>query len=82
MERVTLFVVAIVATAAFQVAFRFARPLRVWPVALILILVGTSVTIWFDRHAFDARSPIAAIIPMWFFSCLLSQAILGSGCRF
>ena len=56
-EKLTPLIVAGLVVGAFQVAFRFARPSRIWPVAIVLILVGTAIGIWFDQHGFTASSP-------------------------
>jgi hypothetical protein len=56
-ERLALFIVAGVIVGAFQIAFQYARPGRVWPVAIVVIFVGAAIAIWFDQRGFTSRTP-------------------------
>lgn len=47
----------IIIAAAFQVGFHYARPRRVWPIAIVLILIGSAIMVWVDRHGFTPQSP-------------------------
>jgi hypothetical protein len=58
-EELLPFVVPVLVTAAFQLAFRCAPPHRVWPVALVAIVLVTVAAIWFDQHGFTSKSPMA-----------------------
>ena len=50
-------VAPIIITAAFQLAFRYARARRVWPAAIVMLVVASAVLVWSDCHGFTARSP-------------------------
>ena len=52
-----LLIVAGVIVGAFQIAFRYAPPRRVWPVAIVLIFMGTAISVWFYQRGFTSRSP-------------------------
>lgn len=54
---VVALIAPIIITCAFQVAFRYGRPRQVWLFAVVILVVASAVLVWFDRHAFTARSP-------------------------
>lgn len=62
METLELLIVAGVIVGAFQIAFRYARPRRVWPVAIVLILVGAAIAISFHQREFATRTPFALLV--------------------
>jgi hypothetical protein len=78
MEGVAPFAAVILVTAAFQLAFRYARPRRVWPVALALILIVTAVVIWWEQRGFMPTSPYT-FAPMLIVPALLSGGLAHAG---
>jgi peptidoglycan/LPS O-acetylase OafA/YrhL len=80
LEKLSLLGIPIAVMAAFQLAFRFAPPRKVWPVAVVLLVIITAIAIWFDQHAFTSTSPVA-FAPMLIVPGIVSGAIaqLGHG---
>jgi hypothetical protein len=56
-EKLAPLLAAICTTIAFQLAFRFVPARRVWPLAIIVILLGTAAFIWSDSRGFTSQSP-------------------------
>ena len=56
-ETLEYFILAGLIVGAFQIAFRYARPRRVWQVAIVLIFMGAAIAIWSNQRAFTARTP-------------------------
>jgi hypothetical protein len=78
LEKLSLLGIPIAVIAAFQLAFRFAPPRTVWPVAVVLLVIIAAIAIWFDQHAFTSTSPIA-FAPMLIVPGIVSGAIAQVG---
>jgi hypothetical protein len=78
LEKLSLLGVPIAAMVASQVAFRFVAPRKVWPAAIVFLVIAAAIAIWFDQHAFTATSPFA-FAPMIIVPGIVSAAIAHVG---
>src|SRR5918993_402353 len=80
MEKVGLFAALVGPMIAFQLGFRYARPRRVWLVAVTLIAITAAVAIWWEDKAFTTGSPYT-FAPMVMVPALLACWVAYVGAR-
>jgi peptidoglycan/LPS O-acetylase OafA/YrhL len=80
MEKLALFTALVGPMIAFQLGFRYARPRRVWLVAIGLIVVAAAIAIWWEDKAFTRRSPYT-FAPMVMVPALLACGVAYAGTK-